>query len=326
MVVKLIEDKDLWDKHIGDSPYGTLFHKWDFMRIIEKHSGCKLYPYGIYRGEELVCTFPLFTNNILGSVMVFSPPPDMALPYLGFVMNSIYDNLKQRRKEAYVNDAIDEMEAEMKKIGANYVHISTVNGFTDSRPFKWNGYDVQLYYSYVFDLKRSIEDLSNVSIDQKGHEIGKQLSIRHTDDPDKFYDAMRAIYKEQRMDIPITSREYLRDVLAAFPDNVMMDMIYDGDKIVDLMLYHQYKKHVVQWIGLVKNEKTSNNDQIIGEYIKNKKAEDFEKLEIRDHHSKQRCPITSRLNATLDYGFNIDRKDFKGKIARNAYHSLARPQ
>jgi hypothetical protein len=109
MVVKLIDDQGLWDKHIEDSVYGTLFHKWDFLKIIEKHSESKLYPYGVFRGEELVCLFPLFVKQFMGLRMIFSPPPGLAVPYLGFVMVSAYDRLKQRRKESYINDVADGM-------------------------------------------------------------------------------------------------------------------------------------------------------------------------------------------------------------------------
>lgn len=89
MVIKLIEDKNRWDQFIDNSTYGTLFHKWDFLKIIEKYSGYQLHPYGIYRRDELICVFPIYTKEYMGAKIVASPPSNMAVPYLGFIMSQI---------------------------------------------------------------------------------------------------------------------------------------------------------------------------------------------------------------------------------------------
>lgn len=52
MTVTMINDKDLWDRFVDESPYGLLFHKWDFLHIIEKHTGYQLLPYGVYKGNS----------------------------------------------------------------------------------------------------------------------------------------------------------------------------------------------------------------------------------------------------------------------------------
>jgi hypothetical protein len=42
---RVIWDRELWDGFVDASPYGTLFHKWGFLRIVEKHTGYKLFLY-----------------------------------------------------------------------------------------------------------------------------------------------------------------------------------------------------------------------------------------------------------------------------------------
>jgi len=83
MPAEIITDPALWDGFIEESPYGMLFHRWDFLKIIEKHSGYTLYPYGVYRGKELACLFPLYYRREKGMKMVFSPPPGMCIPLHG---------------------------------------------------------------------------------------------------------------------------------------------------------------------------------------------------------------------------------------------------
>ena len=49
MAVELLEDKGRWDQFVEASPQGSLFHKWDFLKIVERHSK--------YRIPALLCIF-----------------------------------------------------------------------------------------------------------------------------------------------------------------------------------------------------------------------------------------------------------------------------
>lgn len=133
MAVRLITDKNLWDGFIDSSPYGLVFHKWDFLKLAEKHTGYKLLPYGIYKGEQLVCVFPLFYKKILGVRQLFSPPPKSGIPYLGPVLQESYDNAKQVKKESIINSIVLEIDAEINKLAPNYFSAVLVPGLLDIR-------------------------------------------------------------------------------------------------------------------------------------------------------------------------------------------------
>ena len=45
---------------------------------------------------------------------------------VGFVMGAVYDKIRQRKKESYLNGVMDEMEAEIKKFHASSVSISSM--------------------------------------------------------------------------------------------------------------------------------------------------------------------------------------------------------
>jgi hypothetical protein len=74
MVVELLEDKEHWDQFVETSPQGSLFHKWDFLKIVERHSKYQFLPYGIYLEERLRCIFPFFTGRDHGLTFMNSPP------------------------------------------------------------------------------------------------------------------------------------------------------------------------------------------------------------------------------------------------------------
>jgi hypothetical protein len=88
--------------------------------------------------------------------LIFSPPPQVMVPYLGFVMGPGYAGPKQKRKEAYL-EAVSEITAEIRKIAPNYVKMLT-EPFDDIRPFRWQNYDVDIY-EYVIDLTRPTEEI-----------------------------------------------------------------------------------------------------------------------------------------------------------------------
>lgn len=327
MVIKLIEDQGLWDKHIEDSAYGTLFHKWDFLKIIEKHSESKLYPYGVFRGDELTCLFPLFVKQFMGLRMIFSPPPGLAVPYLGFAMVSTYDRLKQRRKESYINSVADEMEEEIKKLHPNFVYMSTVNRFPDVRPFRWNGYEVQMNYSYVIDLKRPLDDIRNdfdaglksaIAVSEK-----LPLSVRPAEDVDQFYSAMQSRFRSRRETPPVASKEYLRDVLKAFPDNIKINFLYNGNDIVVPFASYQYKKRSGFWVWLARPDEVFHSSEFCAwDLIKAKKAEGMESLEMPGAGIRSQYMLKSRFNAPLVYNFSVYRKDLAGRMGESLYANV----
>ena len=92
------EDAQEWDRIISESPQGTLFHQWNWLKIIEKHTQSTLYPIIGMKGSTPVAVLPLFFQ-IKGPLrLVFSPPPHVALFYLGPVMAG-EDTLKQKNQE-----------------------------------------------------------------------------------------------------------------------------------------------------------------------------------------------------------------------------------
>ena len=85
MVVELLEDKKRWDQFVETSPQGFLFHKWDFLKTVERHSRYQLVPYCIYSGEELRCIFPFF---YCGAFRTDASVVATAAPYTNLVFRS----------------------------------------------------------------------------------------------------------------------------------------------------------------------------------------------------------------------------------------------
>lgn len=324
MPVEKIKDKELWDGFVDESLYGLLFHKWDFLNIIEKHTGYKLLPYGIYKGEELVAVFPLFFKKSKGLKTIFSPPPQVGVPYLGFVMDQKYDTLKQDKKENYMNIVADEINEEIKKFSPNYVAISTVPNFLDIRAFKWNGYSVEPHYTYVIDLEKSLDGIWN---DFKS-ECRKQIknsdnlfsSLQETYDVNTFYDIFKARYNQQRLNFPLISPEYAKAIITKFSKNIKLYFLYCGDDIINIRINYKYKDRFMFWMGGVKPRKNMHsNEYLTWKFIKKAKIEGYKKFELSGAGVKRLCEFKSKFNPSVEISFNLYKKDAFGKLAEWAY-------
>lgn len=331
MTVNIVEDKVVWDSFIDASQYGTLFHKWDFLKIIEKYSGYSLYRYGIYRGDKLICVFPVFYKNKMGLTMAFSPPIDTGIYYLGPVMGPIYDAVKQRRKEEYLVSVVEDMETEFKKYSTNYIAIRTAPGFLDSRPFFWNGYDVTVNYTYVMDLRRPLDEIW----DGFDHSCKKKIKAQEKEsvtmeevkDASTIYELMKKrneLMKKRLDDIGLPYHfpgpGYIKEIVEAYPENVKLYYAHDKNNgLIGINAVYMYKSHFIQFMGSAKGHV---NEYLTYEFIKMAKAAGYKTFENLDANTRRLCSHKSQFNYMLQFGFNIRKKDSLSKIAEWTYKRL----
>lgn len=148
-----------WDGQVDDSPMGTLFHRWDALRVIEEHSDATLHPLVGSKGQEPVGVFPVFELRKGPVTTAFSPPPGMGIPALGPVLVN-YRKLKQRRFEKrnnrFAEASFDWVETHLEP---KYFHVVSPKGYDDVRPFQWNDFEVSPRYTYDIDLSVGEEAL-----------------------------------------------------------------------------------------------------------------------------------------------------------------------
>ena len=325
MTIKIIEKQELWDEFVDGSPYGLLFHKWKFLKIIEKHTNYKLLSYGIYKGDTLICIFPLFYNKVKFIKMIFSPPPQTGVPYLGFVVNQDYDILKEDKKWNLLNIIANEISEQIKKFSPNYISISTVPNFLDIRSFKWNDYNVYINFAYSINLNQTPNEIWNAFKKNTRYQIKKGISLNlkliKSDDFSVFFEVLKRRYEEQSLNLPIISKNYLEDLIEAFPDNLGLYYLYDNNNnIISTTLNCEYKHKYIGWMGGVKpHEKYFANELINWELILKAKKAGYKEYEISGAGVKGICEFYSKFNPYLNFNYILMKKDNLGKIAEWAY-------
>ena len=330
MAISTIRDGVLWDRFVEESPYGLLFHRWRFLQIVEQHTGYRLLPYGVYRGDELIAVFPLFYRKDLFLKSVFSPPPLTCIPYMGFVVGAGYDGLRPRERETWVRTIVDEADAEIRKLSPNFVYVQMAPCFTDIRPFKWNDYREESHFTYLLDLDRPEEELLK-SFDRKSARTmikkagGFRLTLKQVNDADLFLDIMTQRYAEQGLTFPIVSRQYLKDLLAAFPDHIKMYFLYNGDDVVSLMTDYEYKGLVIDWLGAAKmNSEVPGTDYLKWELMKKARADGYSVYDIQGAGDRRLSHYKSKFNPRLEVCYALSRKDAIGSAAEWAYSNILR--
>lgn len=326
MTVELIESKETWDKFVDESPYGLIYHKWDFLKLTEKYTGFSLLPYGVFHGSILIGLFPLFYRNMGTFRSVFSPPPKSGIPYLGFLMGSEYDSLKQDKKETYLNQVVDEVSCAIESLAPHYISISSGPNFLDIRPFIWNGYTVTPHFTYVIDLNRELEEI------WKGFKknLRKQLStcepldlrLIQSADPSLLFELLYGRYDEQGLTVPLHGLDYLTEIIDTFPDSLKVYYLYYEDQPIGGILTHEYKRFIL-WMGNTRiMDDIFGNEYINWILIQKAKNDGYGILEIQGAGTKNLCQFKSKFNPNLEICYTIEKKHGLGVLAEWVYRNF----
>jgi hypothetical protein len=328
MTIEVLADSKRWDEFVDKSRYGMLFHKWDFLKIAEKHTGYTLYPYGIYKGSELIAVFPVFVKRHMGMGMVYSPPPRSGIPYLGLVPGPQLDGLKQPRRETYLQLIMEDLEGEFDKHSTKHVYFSLAPGITDIRQFLWTGYEESVKFTYTLDLRRPLEDLWK-DLDAKTRaQINKeQASMEQKNDAGVFYRILSDRYSQQKLEFSnnIVSGEYLADLLNAYPDNLKMYFARLNGEIANAYVMYMYKGRYLEWLGAVNLQKDAHTNEFMRwHFIKEAKAQAYDTFEIYGADVIRICRSKSKFNPTLGCTYVVQKKALSGKMAESVYRAISR--
>lgn len=331
MTIAIMTDSAEWDRFVEESPYGQLFHKWGFLELIARYSGYRLYPYGVYKGDELICLFPAFYRAKRGLRFLYSPPQQslVYVPYLGFVMSPVFDTLRQHKKENYLDIVSREVNREISRMKANRISISSSPRLVDLRHFKWSGYRVEVGYTYVIDLKRSTQEIWNSFSKDCKKSIRdcekKKLMLKPSDDVDAFIRLMRHdLAQKDDTFFHRQDSQYLKDILARFPDNLKMSFLYDDDALVAAAINCEYKKHLLLWMCGKDCSKGDYGEYLNWEFIRQAKDRGCELAENWGTEQKMLCVYKSKFNPVIMPSFALVKDDAFGRLASWTYSSLTK--
>jgi len=337
MELRIAQNADAkeWDRIIAESPHGTLFHHWDWLKITEKHTRTKLFPLiGIKDGVS-IGIIPLFFQKNGPVRMVFSPPPHAAIFYLGPVFVGIA-GLTQEKWEILYMDFHGSVENFIKNdLNANYIHIALSPSLQDPRPFTWSGYTVGSSYDYVTDLRNGADHLFQ-SLDKKQRqdlnrakkrgistEMGGQKEIN------LILDLMTNRYEEQTKAVTV-SPGYITDVYDKFKDNIAVFVTRNEGEIVTGLIDLQYRDTLYSWIGNPKPRRPvspSPNDLMAWEIIRYGCEREYKSLVTMGAAGNERLHTyyASKFDPGLSIRYHAKKTSFISGIFEKGYTTILKP-
>jgi hypothetical protein len=319
MSIKIIKDKEIWDAFVDRSAEGLLFHKWDFLKIVEKHSNLKLFTYAVDKGETTIALIPIFYEKKLGLDLIFSPPPKTAIPYLGFLFDGDFSKLKQHKRENYLRIVCNEVTAEIRKYHPDYFSINVVPSFIDIRYFIWGNYRVKPNFTYIMDLTSPLEDIWNGFSESTRREIRKTkglgFELSKGSDPHVVFNILKNRYEEQGMKLPILSYEYLADLINKYPEEINIYYLHNSDKeIINGIITVEYKNYISLWFGGLKTG-FATTEFMIWRLIQDAKSRNYTKMENIGANTERLRGFKSKFNFRLEISFIISKNNFIGGMA-----------
>jgi hypothetical protein len=328
MAVELLDDKKLWDQFVENSPQGLLFHKWDFLKTVERHSKCQFLPYGVYSGEQLRCIFPFFITRRLGLTVMCSPPPHAQIPYLGIAFDPSVQALKALAREKIFEQVTGELCREIDKFAPNHVYFQTVPNFLDVRSFIWKNFTAHLLFTYAIDLERSLDEIWS-GFSRRCRQGIKPLSalspqIRQTNDVSLVLDIWRERFRERGIEVPLLSDSYLKELVAAFPQDITVYSVsIDGRLAAATVCCVMCEDRYGYWIGNVSaRTDLTTNEYLIWGIIQHAKSEGFKKLDLFGAPNQRISKFKSKFDPVLEPFCYVEKTDTRSKIVDFAASKL----
>ncbi len=337
MELRIAQNTDAkeWDRILSDSPHGTLFHHWKWLKITEKHTQTKLYPLiGMLNGIS-IGIFPLFFLKKGPARMVFSPPPHAALFYLGpvFARNA---GLTQEKREIISMDFHALVENFIiNDLNANYIFISLPPGIQDPRPFIWSGYTAGPSFDYVTELKKGADYLFQ-SLDKKQRQDinrakkrGMSVEMGGQKEINLILDLMTTRYEEQEKMVTVTP-EYVTDIYDTFKDNVAVFVTRAEGEIVTGLIDLQYRDTLYSWIGNPKPRvpvSPSPNDLMAWEIVRYGCEQKYTSLVTMGAAGNERLHTyyASKYDPELTIRYNVKKTSCMSGIFEMGYKNIFKP-
>lgn len=329
------EDAEEWDSIVSHSSHGTIFHSWNWLKIVEKHSHSKLYPLIGMQGSTPVGVFPLFFRKKGPLRKVSSPPRHVATYFLGPALIG-FDTLKQEKRENVYIDFITAVEHFITHdLTANYIDIFLPPALQDPRPFTWSGYSVRLDYDYVVDLSNGIDNLFE-NLDRKhrsdlkrAKDKGMSVEIGSKKDYEKILALSQIRFTQQGKLLP-APKDFLLDLFEAFEDHMKIFVVKIEGEIVTGTIYLQYKDTLYLWIGNAKTEARvtpSPNHLLYCESIRyavEHELKYFVILGSADHKRLHKF-YAARFNPELRIRYIARKKSILTGVFLNGYSAIGAP-
>ena len=320
------EECKIWDELVESSPHGTIFHKLEWLKTVERHTNSKLYLLIGYLGNEIIAAIPFFYHRQYLFKMLSSPIASAMIQNLGPIIPN-YDDLKQDKREFYFREFQKELDKYIySRIKPHAVTVVTSPNLIDVRPYIWTNYQVIPKYNYV----KSIENLDRIWEGFKkqlrknivnAEKKGVEFEEGDLDSYNSIIESLSMRLEEQELELPV-SDEYMLDLYHMFyPDNLRVFISKYEGKQVSGIITTTYKDKISIWVGATRAKLKGLYpvDFLQWKIMEWGNKNGFKYCEIFGANYPSISYFKSRYNFDLNLYYSVKKKSSLVKIAESIY-------
>ncbi len=314
------------------------FHTPEALRVLDAHTSDDLRLYAGFNGDRPVALLPLFVRSMRVGTVLSSPPPEMGVSRLGPLVMPASPKRRKREKlnGEFASLVLDETDADAR---TTLLRVLTGSGYGDPRPFVWNGFDVETFWTYRLDtaettadalltaasksLRREIRDASelDITIDREGVKGAKAV-----------YDETRSRYAEQGRELPM-SWPYVRDLVEALSDvdraRVYVARDSEGRFLSGITVLYSNDAGYF-WQGGTRSvyEGVAVNSllhwRVIEDIVDDPPRESVSAYDLQGANTERLCQYKSKFGAELVPYYLVETSGASMTAAKRAYELVAR--
>lgn len=214
---------DEWEELLPSSGVGP-FHQPEMLTLMDEYEEGDLQLLGGFRGQQPVGLFPVFVRRQFGLKFVISPPPGLAVPWLGPVLMPTSPKQRKREKlnEQFTEQTLEEVDADDPRTLFGIVGSPE---YGDPRPYLWNSQNVEPRFNHVLELanRDSEEVLKSFTSDlrkeiRKRDELDVSITTEGPAAAERICGELKERHAAQGLPYP-TPRAFARELAARLEDN-----------------------------------------------------------------------------------------------------------
>lgn len=325
------EDREAgeWDEHVERSTGGTPFHYYSVLETIADYADATLHTPIAYKGQEPVGVYPLFERSKGPVSVVFSPPPNLNIPYLGpLLLNT--EGLKRRRQDVRNHRLVEAYEEWIEnEISPRFTNIRTSVGYGDVRPFAWSGYRTVPRFTYEIDLRVDSDELlerfssgarSNV---QSEYDVEYTIEQGNPDDIDRIVTQVRERHEDQGESFPLPSA-LVQDLYERLDAGAVRPYVcrIDGSFVGGIVCIEN--EHTIYgWFGGAKTDTDLPANDLLDWYICQDAIErGLERYDLVGANHERIYPYKAKFSPTLRTYYSLRRGTVEMNLISKLYTQL----
>lgn len=327
--VQIDRDQDRWNRYVERSPHATPFHHRAALDVLAEHAGATCYPLVGYKGQEAVGVFPVFEISKGPLSTVFSPPPDLWIPYLGPALCN-FGKLKRRKAERrhrrFVDGCLEFVES---TCNPRFTLFRTATRYADVRPFEWNDFEITPRHTYVLDITVDEETmLAGFSSDarqniRRGEDAPCVVEEGGPADVEAIVEQVAARHDEQDETF-LLSPATVVDLYERLPDGVVRPYVcrIDGEFVAGMVTLED-DSTIYRWQGGAKPDvDLPVNDLLDWHIIRDASDRGLRSYDLVGANNRRLCGYKAKFGPDLATYYSVQKGTRSMNVVSEVYRRL----